>query len=117
MQHTTIEQSKRLVELGLDPRSADMFWDTLGECHVDNHHIIAEVTKDNGFDLQRDVYPAWSLDALLKVFPFPYQISRSRDGSIRFMLLNFKRQDTFDTELEAVYTMVVQLLEDDLIND
>ena len=41
---TTLEQSKKLLELGIDVNTADMFWDTLfskkPEAHVDNHHIL-----------------------------------------------------------------------------
>ena len=92
MQYTTIEQSRRLVELGLGPETADLY-------------------------LQRTIYPAWSLDALLKVIPCPYQMTRECDGTVQFMLLYVMRRDTYDTELEAVYTMVVWLLENDLLDE
>lgn len=60
---TSIEQSKILIELGLDINTADMFWDTLfakkPEAHVDNHHLIDEDDDEHRI-------PAWSLSALLK---------------------------------------------------
>lgn len=101
MQYTTIEQSKRLVELGLDPSTSDMWYSEKYGIQI-------------GFAGKRT--PAWSLDALLKVIPCPYQMTRGIDGKVQFTLLTVSRDDTFETELEAVYTMVVWLLENDLLD-
>jgi hypothetical protein len=61
---TSIEQSKKLIELGLDVKTADMFWDTLfakkPEAQVNNHYFIDE------YDDEHRV-PAWSLAALLNI--------------------------------------------------
>lgn len=111
MQYTTIEQSKRLVELGLDRKTADLHYDGEGDV-VGKGRCLAlhKPYKDSHI-------PAWSLDALLKVIPCPYQMTRGRDGAVQFMLLTVLRHDTFDTELEAVYTMVVWLLENNLLDE
>lgn len=101
MQYTTIEQGKRLVELGLDTSTSDMWYSE-------------QYGIQMGFAGKRK--PAWSLDALLNVIPCPYQMTRGRDGAVQFMLINVLRHDTFDTELEAVYSMVVWLLENDLLD-
>ena len=62
---TSQEQSKKLIELGIDVNTADMFWDTLSaknpEAHVDNHHLVDE------YDEHR--VPAWSLSALMNLLP------------------------------------------------
>ena len=111
MQYTTIEQSKRLVELGLDPKTADLRY--VGEGDVVGKGRCLALHKP-----YRDRHiPAWSLDALLKVIPIPYQMTRGRDGKVQFTLLTVPRHDTFETELEAVYTMVVWLLENDLLDE
>lgn len=125
MQYTTIEQSKRLVELGLDPKTADLSYCAITE-GVRNKMIIKDwevsigldtAIKNNLFSYREGyMYPAWSLYALLKVIPCPCQMTRWRDGAVQFMLLTVWRHDTFDTELEAVYTMVVWLLENDLLD-
>ena len=43
---TSQEQSKKLIELGIDTTTADMFWDTLSaknpEAQVDNNHLVDE---------------------------------------------------------------------------
>lgn len=63
---TDIEQSKKLLELGIDVKTADMFWDTLfakkPEAQVNNHHFIDE------YDDEHRV-PAWSLSVLMNFLP------------------------------------------------
>lgn len=115
MQYTTIQQSKRLVELGLDPKTAD-----LSHLQFGQHNPILGYSEENAIFYNEHgdkYYPLWSLDALLRVIPCPYQMTRGRDGAVQFMLINVLRHDTFYTELEAVYTMVVWLLENDLLDE
>ena len=60
---TTIEQSKHLLELGLDPKTADMCWEMeKGNWLLNVGRKSAQVNR--GFAI-----PAWSLTALLKVMP------------------------------------------------
>lgn len=67
---TTITQSRKLIELGLDIKTADMFWDTLfsktPEAQVNNHHYIDEYDDEHRF-------PAWSLSCLLGMLPKLYE--------------------------------------------
>jgi hypothetical protein len=67
---TTIEQSKHLLSLGLDPKSADMVW-------MFNKWLYS--IKDNILNKEqfseRDTL-AWSLSALLEVMP----ITITKDG-------------------------------------
>ena len=132
MQYTTIEQSKRLVELGLDLNTADMTYCAITE-GARNKMIIKDwkvsigldaAIKNNLFSYREGyMYPAWSLDALLQVIPCPYQLTRNArtlrndtKKNVQFMLLTVLRHDTYETELDAVYTMVVWLLENDLLD-
>lgn len=73
---TSQEQSQKLIELGIDVNTADMFWDTLfakkPEAQVDNHHLIDE------YDDEHRV-PAWSLTALLEVMNEP-ELIRNSEG-------------------------------------
>lgn len=69
---TTIEQSKKLVELGLKPETADMYW-----MHVQGKDINKDFWKVEIIQLWwkpykgiKDNYiPAWSLGALLRLLP------------------------------------------------
>lgn len=109
MQYTSIPQSKRLVELGLDPKTSDLHYDGEGDIVGKGRCLVLHKPyKDNHI-------PAWSLDSLLKVIPCPYQMTRGRDGAVQ--LLTVLWRNTFDSELEAVYAMVVWLLENDLLDE
>ena len=58
---TSIEQSKQLVRLGLDQKTADMTWSASGNMLM-VHTSSKRGTKE---------FPAWSLSALLEVMPKP----------------------------------------------
>ena len=68
---TSQEQSKKLIELGIDINTADMFWDTLSakkpEAQVDNHHLVDEY--DDWYRV-----PAWSLSALMNLLPSEFTV-------------------------------------------
>lgn len=67
---TTVQQSRRLLNLGLDPESADMIW-----CLVekDKDEVCTLCVKAWSGSLQwqgQDIsMPAWSLSALLELMP------------------------------------------------
>ena len=121
---TSIEQSKKLLELGIDLTTADMFY------------------RDNGVDVKLmwehlpDVQvtnPAWSLTALLELIP-PYLgefnegvdfgLSKAMNGkwySAHYIQLNndgmatFNKTVTGDTAIDAAFQMVVWLKENEKI--
>ncbi len=62
---TTIKQSKHLLELGLDPKSADMVW----MCNKWLYSIKDNILNREQFSEQDTL--AWSLSALLEVMPIP----------------------------------------------
>ena len=59
MNYTSIEQSKKLLELGLSPKSADMWY-----AIVDNEPFICLEKRE-----EYDNIPCWSLAALLDAMP------------------------------------------------
>ena len=67
---TSQEQSKKLIELGIDTTTADMFGDTLSaknpEAQVNNHHLVDEY--DDWYRV-----PAWSLSALMNLLPSEFE--------------------------------------------
>ena len=64
---TTIEQSRKLVELGIDINTADMYWWYFKK---DSRKRYFVGTMDDDFNESDDV-PAWSLSALLDILPYP----------------------------------------------
>lgn len=69
--YTNIKQSKKLIELGLNPETADMVY-RMEFNPYDNVYVLneeyPELLKFSGYFLQEDV-PCWSLGALLGMMP------------------------------------------------
>lgn len=60
---TSIEQSKKLIELGIDVNTADMFWD-MAEPDKRRKPLVGPIS--DYYDMEDWAVPAWSLTALLK---------------------------------------------------
>jgi len=119
---TNIEQSKKLIELGIDVNTADMIHNILGESYV-----------RHGTPIDKYHTPAWSLSALLELIP-PY-LGEFKDGidfgfsksmnkkwySAHYIQLNdnglatFNKTVTGDTAVDAAFKMVVWLKENNYI--
>ena len=104
---TSIEQSQKLLELGIDVNTADMFWHTLfakkPEAQVNNHHFVDE------YDDEHRV-PAWSLSALLELMPAGNILFRNT-LSKNYKCINTVDSDDYDNPLDAAFEMVCWLKE------
>ena len=83
---TSLEQSKKLIELGIDVNTADMCWSLFTVITNGNKDIkqvllptsYGEVTKQPAPDfIER--FPAWSLTALLELMPKLYEFENDPD--------------------------------------
>lgn len=107
---TSIEQSKKLIELGIEINTADMFWDTLfakkPEAQVNNHHFIDE------YDDEHRV-PAWSLTALFKMLPCSARIERGSSTELCCVTLSneLKSSDWYIEPIDAAFEMIIWLKE------
>lgn len=116
---TSIEQSKRLIELGLNPDSSDM-------CYCIDYKESNLLGKDV-YNLQIDTYktlwskpdniPAWSLSALLAVMPMTCDIIKGYDNSYycsnKFNenpIENWHLTTSCKNPIEAAVEMVVWLI-------
>ena len=66
---TSLEQSQKLVELGIDIETADM-------CYINEKPNIGFLSNEYemfGDNILSDYYPAWSLTALLSLMPKLYE--------------------------------------------
>lgn len=89
---TSIEQSKKLIELGLDVNTSDMFWDLLDGDEPDEK--IPNCCWDR-FDITiNEFVPAWSLSALLKLNPFQIIENNNRFAFYQVKGLN-KQGETY----------------------
>ena len=109
---TTISQSRKLVELGLDPNSADMYYPYLG---AGQYGDILRVGFPIEYSGGRDI-PAWSFPRLLDMMPGGlsenWMVQSLTDG--RFMASYScpvcYKTFTANTLFEAVFNMVVWYL-------
>ena len=117
--YTSIEQSKKLLELGLSPESADMFYAKRWDEPViisDNYDNTPCYDESDNTDI-----PCWSVGALLEVMP---EIEY-KDYPKRFPKLLHYDGYQFDhychctkeyyNIIDAAYEMVVWLLENNYI--
>ena len=77
---TTIDQSKKFLDLGIDINTADMWYQHIGYSIIDGKEkptYFPMVIRDNISD---DDIPAWSLSALEKLMPFQIIKNNKRFG-------------------------------------
>lgn len=88
---TNETQSRKLLNAGIDPRTADMFWDhgTIS-CYVgfewlrEQPHPILTMNREDVFDQPDYFVPAWSLSALIQLLPEHvfYRIARAHGHDV-----------------------------------
>lgn len=118
---TSIEESKKLMELGLDVNTADMFWD-MAEPDKRRKPLLGPIS--DYYDMEDWAVPSWSLSALLEVMPkciivkgenfYPYIVLLnvvSYGNAGLQTLISFRRDTLFD----SIFAMVCWLLENNFI--
>ncbi len=118
---TTISQSRKLIELGLDQNTANMYYPYLGAGQYGDIPRVGFPIEHSG---GRDI-PAWSLSALLEVMPNNdyWEICLWQDQGQRWQCVfddvEFSNGETkafvADAPITAAYEMVCWLLEQGLI--
>ena len=107
MNYTTIEQSKKLLELGLNPETADMHFIKL--IRDTDTVYIPELLYDE--PLSEIDYPCWSLAALLDILP-NYQLQTQDDGiGIACSCKGNFNIVTANNPINACYEMILKLHE------
>lgn len=123
MNYTTVEQSKKLLELGLNPETADMWWTPLN-WQLTEYYV--EVKQD-GIGTPKNPIPCWSLGALMELMP---KIKEDEDDGGCYPTLckgyntdkwhcvyksSIYITNWYNTSIDAAFEMVVWLLENDYI--
>ena len=123
---TTVEQSKKLLELGIDEGTADMYW-----WHYEKKTYLSGM-YDGEFNKHEEDVPAWSLSALLEMLPLkinvgndlcPLKIDKEYnnknlkvDYGVCYLDKNSNGVGYFkENTLDAVFEMIVYLKENKLI--
>lgn len=107
---TSEEQSKKLIELGIDISTADMaYWKR--SYRPNDYAIMARHTKElqEGFDAKGIEYvPSWSLSALLELIP-NYVINKVDDKI--YANLYYGLKSSHDNLVDVAFEMICQLKE------
>lgn len=105
---TSLEQSQKLIELGIDIDTADMLWtyDFMVN-DINGLNVISELLKPEKNDI-----PAWSLTALLKLMPY-YILHSPNPLSEKYccICVEYEIETYGDSQLDAVFEMIVWLKE------
>ena len=103
---TTIEQSKKLLELGIDRKSSDMYYWCGSDLRIGGYKA-----QDEELDI-----PAWSLTALLELIPSVIGLA-NHEGKYNIKYANefIIDQKLHDSYIDACYEVVVWLKENNKI--
>ncbi len=127
---TTIEQSKKLIELGLDVNTADMYYQyVLPKSGKIMHNpkignpINALEWYNKGYTtsgkepitLNEYCVPCWSLAALLGVLPEKYTELIKEGGMYRIIIKDSYMTCLFGNPIDACYEMILKLHERNLL--
>lgn len=128
--YTSIEQSKRLLELGMSPESADLV------CQGFKDEVTGDITYSMDFvcnwksaypdrnvfkDYDNTFIPCWSIGALLELFPVEYKVENAlfdQTGKFTYSIeLPRYRWRTYENEnlIDVCFEAAVWLLENNYI--
>lgn len=122
--YTSIEQSKKLLELGLSPESADMVYPCLMVSDDINKSLFDKAVPldtalhfmHTSLDCKKHDILCWSVGALLEVMPQKGMWALREERSMDFQYSDIdKWTGVCESYLDACYNMVVYLLENGYI--
>ena len=116
MYYTTVNQSKKLLELGLDPESADMYYPN----RIDiKYQGALPIEYKHGNPLLSQEIPCWSLAALLSVLPMvdftTPQLIGTPKTLYRCMYNDNLKSPACDNAVDACVEMILKLHELNLL--
>lgn len=102
---TSIEQSQKLVELGIDVNTADIIYNVFDESYI-----------RHGTPIDKYHTPAWSLAALLCVLPKGTRLLKSAtDDTYHCDCPKGNIDNWYDNSVDACYEMILKLHESNLL--
>ena len=104
--YTSVEQSQKLIKLGIDKTTSDM--------HYDKHSLenyYSPIPIIGKYSEIHDQLPCWSLSALLEILP-PGKILLHDKGGLGYKCIcNNIDTDFHDNPVDACFEMIVELNE------
>ena len=113
---TSIEQSEKLLSLGLDPSTADMMW---GYFYNGENQCVPQIRPflDMRGEIPKGYVPAWSLTVLLELMPDHIQTYKKYNYvriDITFVhngIVTGNKRVEDKTYIDAVFEMICWLIE------
>ena len=102
---TSIEQSKKLVELGIDVNTADMYYD------CNSYGIQGKPEVAVGTVWSKDI-PAWSLTALIGLIP-KFSLEKDISKNAGYELCYNYNTTYYDEPVDAAFEMICWLKKHD----
>ena len=107
---TTVEQSIKLSELGIDPSTSDMHWESVSN---EEYRLALLTTKDATEAIERmqdslkttfnvKLVPAWSLNALIELLPSELELPDIYGGTIKYEIRIRKYSHTNELDLYQI---------------
>lgn len=120
---TTLEQSKRLLEAGLNPNTADLYY-TIFDGNSIPHLTIPPITEKDWKNLYPQVYtPCWSVAGLMRALPVSSALGNGEENGKKYWICKYigegsscgTRDGLGDTQIEACINLITRLLEEGII--
>jgi len=111
---TDLKQSRKLVELGLDPNTADMMYLYRINSKTKQEGIEDIPTVREELPIQKGDVPAWSLPVLLELIP-NYRIESNELGMHKCLCKGHHTTNVCNNPLDAVFEMMCWILENGFI--
>lgn len=98
---TSIEQSKKLIEIGIDVTTADLYWSRctitdFGDSALKVSYAVEPCNISQFRNTKEDV-SAWSLSALLKLLPSEFTtVGKNSSTTYRINIRKYKSDDGVD---------------------
>ncbi len=97
---TSLGQSKKLMELGININSADMYW----EYDFTEHECVLKIMDANFDDT---CIPAWSLSALLDIYPIV--VGKDMDTYCCWYNKKNLQLRRYENPIDAAFEMIVKI--------
>lgn len=115
---TSIEQSRKLIELGLSPTiTSDMVYIPYTN-DPENYSLVVNIWGWNDEDFEEGWIPAWSLAALLNLMPKGYRLLNNSDGNLFNITYPNHGNDIWkDSLIETAFETTIWLIKNNVIKN
>ena len=113
--YTTLDEARRLIELGIDVTTADMSYHIYPLSDLTYEVLQISLTKD---EIDEENVPCWSMGRLFDLIPGNAWLGRDNDGECKCQYEseeNTQENTESDGEpTELLYNMIVYLLQNNI---